>query len=66
VHCAWVRDWDKLINDRELYLSGTENRFLKIAASFAAGRPVSLFTEVTNSLGHAHAQRVAEAVLIAT
>jgi hypothetical protein len=65
VRCAWVRDWDKLIGDRELYLSGTEDRFLKIAASFADSRPVSLFTEVANSLGRAHAQRVAEAVLIA-
>jgi hypothetical protein len=36
--------------------------FLKIAASFAAGRPVDLSPVVTNSLGWAHARRVAEAV----
>jgi len=31
--------------------------FLKIAASFAAGRPVDLSAVVTNSLGWAHARR---------
>jgi len=36
--------------------------FLKIAASFATGRPVDLSAVVTNSLGWAHARRVAEAV----
>ena len=36
--------------------------FLKIAASFAAGRPVDLSAVATNSLGWAHARRVAEAV----
>ena len=36
--------------------------FLKIAASFAAGRPVDLSAVVTNSLGWAHARRVAGAV----
>jgi hypothetical protein len=36
--------------------------FLKIAASFAAGRPVDLSAVVTNSLGWAHARQVAEAV----
>src|SRR5258708_5221308 len=36
--------------------------FLKIAASFAAGRPVDLSAVGTNSLGWAHARRVAEAV----
>ena len=34
----------------------------KIAASFASGRPVDLSAVVTNSLGWAHARRVAEAV----
>ena len=33
--------------------------FLKIAASFAAGRPVDLSAVVTSSLGWAHARRVA-------
>ncbi len=36
--------------------------FLKIAASFAAGRPVDLSAVVTNLLGWAHARRVAGAV----
>jgi hypothetical protein len=39
--------------------------FLKIAAAFAAGCPVDLSAVVTNSLGWAHAQRVAEAVTTA-
>jgi hypothetical protein len=36
--------------------------FLKIAASFARAAPVDLSAVVTNSLGWAHARRVAEAV----
>jgi hypothetical protein len=36
--------------------------FLKIAASFAAGRPVDLSAVVTSSLGWARARRVAGAV----
>jgi hypothetical protein len=32
--------------------------FLKIAASFAAGRPVDLCAVITNSLGWAHARLV--------
>jgi hypothetical protein len=66
VSVARIRDWDVLIADPDLRLSGTEERFLKIAASFAAGRPADLSAVVTNSLGWAHARRVAEAVLIAT
>jgi Recombination endonuclease VII len=52
--------------DPDLRLSGTEERFLAIAASFAAGRPADLSAVVTNSLGWAHARRAAEAILIAT
>lgn len=66
VRVARIRDWDQLIADPDLRLSGTEERFLKIAASFAAGRPADLSAVVTNMLGWAHARRVAEAVLIAT
>jgi hypothetical protein len=66
VRVARIRDWDQLIADPDLRLSGTEERFLAIAASFAAGRPADLSAVVTNSLGWAHARRVAEAVLIAT
>lgn len=65
VHCAWVRDWDALIGDPDLYLTDNEARFLKLAASFATGRPVDLCTDVTSSLGHQHARRLAEAVIIA-
>jgi hypothetical protein len=66
VRVARVRDWDQLIADPELRLTGTEERFLAIAASFAAGRPADLSAVITNMLGWAHARRVAEAVLIAT
>ena len=63
---AWVRDWDALLADEELYLTGTERRFLEIAASFAAGRAVSLADQVTSELGWAHTRRVIEAIIIAT
>jgi hypothetical protein len=65
VRCAWIEDWDELIGDRERYLSGIEERMVRLAASLATGRPVSLFEDLTVGLGPAHAQRVAEAVLIA-
>ena len=66
VRGAWVRDWDALLADEELYLTGTERRFLEIAASFASGRAISLADQVTSELGWAHAQRVLEAIIIAT
>lgn len=67
VHCAQVTDWRELADDRELYPSGAELKFLNLAASFAAhGQPVNLYTEVTSGLDSAHARRLAEAVLIAT
>lgn len=65
VHCAWIPDWDALIGDPDLYPTDTEARFLRLAASFAAGRPVNLYTDVTVSLGHQHARHLAEAVIIA-
>ncbi len=65
VRGAWVRDWDALLADPDQYLTGTERRFLEIAASFAAGRAISLSEQVTSELGWAHAERVAEAVIIA-
>ena len=65
VRCAWIEDWARLIGDRELYLSGVEERMVRLAASLATGRPVSLFEDLTVGLGPAHARRVAEAVLIA-
>jgi len=63
---AWVRDWNALLADENLYLTGTEHRFLQIAASFASGTTISLSKEVSSELGWAHARRLAEAVLIAT
>jgi hypothetical protein len=66
VRGAWVQDWDALLADEDLYLTGTERRFLEVAASFAAGRKISLSGQVTGELGWAHAQRVAEAIFIAT
>jgi hypothetical protein len=65
VRCAWIEDWDALIGDRELCLSGVEERMVRLAASLATGRPVSLFADLTRALGPAHAGRIAEAVLIA-
>ena len=65
VRCAWIEDWDDLIGDQELLLADIEKRMLRLAASLATGRPVSLFEDLTVALGPAHAQRVAEAVLIA-
>jgi len=69
VRCAWIEDWDKLIDDRDLVLADIERRMMRLAASLAAslatGRPVSLFEDLTRALGPAHAGRVAEAVLIA-
>lgn len=40
VDCAWLRDWDKLIDDSEPYLFSTEDRFLKVAVS-NLGRPAA-------------------------
>ncbi len=65
VRCAWIEDWDELLADQELILAETERRMIRLAASLAAGRPGSLFEELTVSLGPAHAGRIAEAVLIA-
>ena len=65
VKAAVVRDWDQLIDDPQLYPSGGELKFLKLAASFAAGRPVSLFDEISRGLDLQHVRRLAEAVLIA-
>lgn len=64
VPAAWVRDWAALGRLEGLgYLSGGEERFVKLAASMAHGTPVDL-RGVLSSLGHAHARCVLEAVAI--
>jgi hypothetical protein len=60
---AWVRDWDALLADTEVYLTGAEDRMLQVAASYAVGRPVDLQSHA-NGLGTAHAKRLIEAVVI--
>lgn len=62
VTCAWVRDWDVLLADRDLYLTGGERRVLEVAASYAAGRPVNL-KENGCGLGTAYARRLIETVI---
>ena len=61
---AWVNDWDALLTDGELHLEDAERKLLEIAASLHSGRQVRLLDQLTN-LGWAHAQRIAEAILIA-
>jgi hypothetical protein len=52
-----VRDWDALLSgDSGVYLTGGYQRMLEIAASYAAGRPVSL-REHGHGFGTAHARR---------
>ena len=60
-----MRDWDALLSgDSGVYLTGGYQRMLEIAASYAAGRPVSL-REHGHGFGTAHARwRVVEAVAI--
>ncbi|MGY4102004.1 hypothetical protein ACW2Q0_21010 [Nocardia sp. R16R-3T] len=64
VRAAWIRDWDAMGRLENLgYLSGGEERFVRLAASMAHGSPVDLCAALS-SLGHAHARRVLEAVAI--
>jgi hypothetical protein len=60
---AWVKDWEALLADEEIYLTGSNRRMLQIAASYATGHPVDL-AENGNGLGTAHAKRLIEAVII--
>ncbi|HEY3958709.1 MAG TPA: hypothetical protein VGM53_35555 [Streptosporangiaceae bacterium] len=60
---AWVKDWDALLADDGIYLTGSGRRMLQIAASYAAGHPVDL-SENGSGLGTAHARRLIEAVII--
>ena len=65
VLAAWVRDWDRLLGDGSVYVSGGPRRLLEVAASYATGRPVDL-REASSGLGTAHAGRVIEAAVIGT
>lgn len=62
---AWVRNWDALLSDGSIYVSGGLRRLLEVAASYAAGRPVDL-RHASSGLGTAHAGRLIEAAVIAT
>ena len=67
VRGAWVRDWDALLADGELRLTGTERRFLEnssVVRRRARHQPVRA-GQPANWDGH-YAQRVLEAVIIAT
>lgn len=63
--CAWVRNWNTLLADRDAFISGADYRLTKLAASFNDARPVDLRETITRHLGDAQARWVAEAVLIA-
>lgn len=64
VSAAWIRDWAALGRLEDLgYLSGGEERFIRLAASMAHGTPVDL-RGALSSLGHEHARCVLEAVAI--
>jgi hypothetical protein len=60
---AVVRDWNALLTDNTVYLTGGDARLIEIAASYAHGRPVNL-REHGNGLGTAYARRLVEAVAI--
>lgn len=58
--------WASLLDSREAkYLGGGDSRLLKLAHAFATGTPVDP-RDVVGSLGHAHARRITEAMLLAT
>lgn len=62
---AWVKHWGRLADDRAFRsLAGQDARLLHLAASYGAGRPVSL-REDAAGFGRVQARRVAEAALIA-
>lgn len=58
---ALIGNWAALLKARRL--SSTEYRFLLLAASLATGRKISLDEALAN-MGHAHARRICEAILI--
>jgi hypothetical protein len=62
---AWIRDWHKLAGDAPgVYMTGGCQRLVAIAASWARGIPVDLRENASHMLGHAHARRVIEAMII--
>lgn len=65
VTAAFVKDWASLVTDDRLYfLSGNNRRLMRMAASFH-GVQITLSEEATG-LGHAHARRLVEAMMITT
>jgi hypothetical protein len=60
---AWVRSWHKLSGDPDLMDSAADTRLLALAASLASGKRVNLM-DATAGMGWAHAQRIAQAILI--
>lgn len=60
---AWVRSWQNLARDKDVPGGSTEHRFLLLATSLATGKLVNL-QDVLSNMGWAHAQRIAEAMLI--
>jgi hypothetical protein len=60
---AWIKSWQNLVRDPKLYPEGHEKRFLRLASSLASGQLVNLQDALAN-MGWAHAQRIAEAMLI--
>jgi len=59
-----VTDWDELLRDKKLRLTGSDVPMLELAASLAVGRRISLAGSLTGTLGWAHVARVMEAVAI--
>ncbi|WP_404871045.1 hypothetical protein ACI1MP_38155 (plasmid) [Kitasatospora griseola] len=56
-------DLDALAEDKGIYLTGGDERFLALARSYASGQPVVL-GDFLNTLGHAHARCAIEAYII--
>jgi hypothetical protein len=62
---AAVSDWSALIDDPDIRFTGTDRRWVELAASYADGRPVDLSRAATG-LDTRQAQLLAEVVLMAT
>jgi hypothetical protein len=65
VVCAAICEWTDLLADGQLYLTGTQRRFVQLAAALDRGVEFDLRDSLAG-LGDAHARCVVEAFLIAT